>query len=281
MTEDVHPVDAGRLRHEVKSKYREVAEGSHRRLPLPHRPRPRAAGSVTHRRHWNSCPSGLSRPLPGSANPFHWDRPQPGERVVDLGSGAGMDAFLAALWVGPDGRVIGVDMTPEMLTRSPRERADQLDLENVEFREGHVEAAARGGRLGRRGHLQRGHQPLPRQGRRLPGGPPGPAARRARAHSPTSASSACTRRAPCATSTCGPGESPVPCRAQDGRRSSKARASIEWSTAHRSTPSPAPAGRPAPASSAPRAIPSGPESRRRLLPAREGWRTVPAMWRPP
>jgi ubiquinone/menaquinone biosynthesis C-methylase UbiE len=58
--------------------------------------------------------------------------------VVDLGSGAGMDSLLAALWVGPEGRVIGVDMTPEMLERS-RELASTLGLHNVEFREGFIE----------------------------------------------------------------------------------------------------------------------------------------------
>jgi ubiquinone/menaquinone biosynthesis C-methylase UbiE len=72
------------------------------------------------------------------ANPFYWGIPRPGERVVDLGSGAGMDSFLAGLWVGPEGRVIGVDMTPEMISRS-QELARQLGLENVEFREGFIE----------------------------------------------------------------------------------------------------------------------------------------------
>jgi ubiquinone/menaquinone biosynthesis C-methylase UbiE len=57
---------------------------------------------------------------------------------VDLGSGAGMDSFLAALWVGREGRVVGVDMTPEMIARS-RELTAQLGLENMEFREGFIE----------------------------------------------------------------------------------------------------------------------------------------------
>jgi len=58
-------------------------------------------------------------------NPFYRGGPQPGERVVDLGSGAGMDSLLAARWVESNGRVIGVDMTPEMLERS-REMAAKL-----------------------------------------------------------------------------------------------------------------------------------------------------------
>jgi SAM-dependent methyltransferase len=65
--------------------------------------------------------------------------PQPGETVVDLGSGAGIDAFLAARQVGPTGRVIGVDMTPAMLERA-RGAAERNGFTNVEFREGRLEA---------------------------------------------------------------------------------------------------------------------------------------------
>ena len=71
-------------------------------------------------------------------NPFYWGGPESGERVVDLGSGAGMDSFLAALWTGPTGQVIGVDMTPEMIVCS-RAMAAKLGLENVEFRQGLIE----------------------------------------------------------------------------------------------------------------------------------------------
>jgi SAM-dependent methyltransferase len=62
-----------------------------------------------------------------------------GETVVDLGSGGGIDVFLAARQVGPSGRVIGVDMTPEMLARA-RTNAGRLGLKNVEFRQGLIEA---------------------------------------------------------------------------------------------------------------------------------------------
>ena len=64
---------------------------------------------------------------------------KPGETVVDLGSGAGIDAFLAARQVGPTGRVIGVDMTPEMLEKA-RANAARSGLSQVEFREGRLEA---------------------------------------------------------------------------------------------------------------------------------------------
>lgn len=64
---------------------------------------------------------------------------QPGETVLDLGSGPGLDAFLAARRVGPTGHVIGVDMTPEMLERA-RASATKAGLSQVEFREGRLEA---------------------------------------------------------------------------------------------------------------------------------------------
>jgi arsenite methyltransferase len=61
-----------------------------------------------------------------------------GQVVLDLGSGGGIDCFMAARQVGPDGRVIGVDMTPEMLAKANRNKA-QVGLENVEFRQGLIE----------------------------------------------------------------------------------------------------------------------------------------------
>jgi arsenite methyltransferase len=64
---------------------------------------------------------------------------QPGETVLDLGSGAGLDALLAAERVGPGGRVIGVDMTPAMVARA-RRNAEKAVVAHVEFREGRLEA---------------------------------------------------------------------------------------------------------------------------------------------
>ena len=63
---------------------------------------------------------------------------QPGETVVDLGSGAGIDALIAARAVGPEGRVIGIDMTPEMLDKA-RANAAAAGADHVEFREGRLE----------------------------------------------------------------------------------------------------------------------------------------------
>jgi ubiquinone/menaquinone biosynthesis C-methylase UbiE len=75
----------------------------------------------------------------GCGNPTAMAGLQPGEVVLDIGSGAGMDAFLAARQVGPTGKVIGVDMTPAMLERA-RRAAEKAGLEQVEFRQGQAEA---------------------------------------------------------------------------------------------------------------------------------------------
>ena len=75
----------------------------------------------------------------GSGNPVRHAHLHPGEIVIDLGSGAGIDVFLAADLVGPSGRAIGVDMTPEMLERA-RRAAERAGANNVEFRKGVIEA---------------------------------------------------------------------------------------------------------------------------------------------
>jgi arsenite methyltransferase len=84
-----------------------------------------------------SAPEGADLGL-GCGNPQAIASLKPGERVLDLGSGGGFDAFLAARQVGPLGYVIGVDMTPEMVARS-RANAAKSDLSNVEFRLGEIE----------------------------------------------------------------------------------------------------------------------------------------------
>jgi arsenite methyltransferase len=71
-------------------------------------------------------------------NPTATANLRPGEVVVDLGSGGGLDVFLAAKKVGPTGRAIGIDMTPEMLARA-RENARRQGLENVEFHEATID----------------------------------------------------------------------------------------------------------------------------------------------
>jgi arsenite methyltransferase len=74
----------------------------------------------------------------GCGNPLALASLKKGEVVLDLGSGAGIDCFLSAQKVGPEGRVIGVDMTPEMLEKA-RENAIKDNYKNVEFRLGEIE----------------------------------------------------------------------------------------------------------------------------------------------
>ena len=75
----------------------------------------------------------------GVANPFSLRALRPAERVIDVGSGAGFDSFVAAQQVGAEGRIVGVDMTSEMLEKS-RATAAQLGYAHVEFRDGLAEA---------------------------------------------------------------------------------------------------------------------------------------------
>jgi len=84
-----------------------------------------------------AVPEGANLGL-GCGNPIALASLQSGETVLDLGAGAGFDCFLAARAVGPKGRVIGVDMTPEMVEKA-RENAKRGGYENVEFRLGEIE----------------------------------------------------------------------------------------------------------------------------------------------
>lgn len=94
----------------------------------------------------NLYPADLLTTLPesestvsyGCGDPITLASLQPGQTVLDLGSGAGLDCFFAARKVGETGKVIGVDMTPEMLERA-RSSAKRMNIQNVEFRQGYIE----------------------------------------------------------------------------------------------------------------------------------------------
>lgn len=131
------PVDPGTLRDEVRRKYREVADdpgGAHhfhtgRRLA-------RLLGYPDE--VVDGLPDQAVESFAGIANPLSLRPLHVGDRVVDVGSGAGFDSFVAARHVGAAGSVVGVDMTEEMLAKA-RRSATELKLENVEFREGLAE----------------------------------------------------------------------------------------------------------------------------------------------
>lgn len=85
-----------------------------------------------------TVPSDVSNTSYGCGDPITLASLKPGQTVLDLGSGAGLDCLLAAQKVGPEGHVIGVDMTPEMIERA-RSNAKRVKASNVEFRQGYLE----------------------------------------------------------------------------------------------------------------------------------------------
>ncbi len=137
MAQILELVDIEELRKEVREKYREVARDPTAAYHF-HTGRAHALRLGYPASPLDQLPEDACEAFAGVGNPFFWGGPRPGERVVDLGSGAGMDTLLAALWVGPTGQVIGIDMTPQMLERS-QGLAERLGLANVEFREGFIE----------------------------------------------------------------------------------------------------------------------------------------------
>ncbi len=130
-------VDADVLREEVKSKYREDAlepDGDYHF----HTGRRLAAKLGYDDAIVDPMPDAAVESFAGVANPLSLRPVQKGERVVDLGAGGGFDCFIAAHEVGPEGRVVGVDMTEEMLEKS-RGTAGEMGLDHLEFREGIIE----------------------------------------------------------------------------------------------------------------------------------------------
>ena len=130
-------VDPDLLREQVREKYREVATAPERGYHF-HTGRPLARRLGYPDVVVEALPDRAVESFAGVANPFSLRALQSGERVVDVGSGAGFDAVVAAAQVGPTGRVVGVDMTPQMLTKA-RQTAGELGLDQLEFREGLAE----------------------------------------------------------------------------------------------------------------------------------------------
>jgi SAM-dependent methyltransferase len=131
-------VDPGALRGQVREKYREVATDPAGHFHF-HTGRDLAWRLGYDDAAVAALPDRAVESFAGVGNPFAPRRLTAGDRVVDVGSGAGFDSFLAAAQVGPDGRVVGVDMTPEMLEKSAATAA-ALGLDYVEFRAGLAES---------------------------------------------------------------------------------------------------------------------------------------------
>lgn len=131
-------VDPEALREQVRGKYREVAVDPGASFHF-HTGRYLARRLGYQDDLVAALPNRAVESFAGVANPFSLHPLAAGEKVVDIGSGAGFDSFIAAGQVGPGGQVVGVDMTGEMLAKS-RETAAALGLAQVEFREGLAEA---------------------------------------------------------------------------------------------------------------------------------------------
>ena len=130
-------IDAEALREQVKDKYREVATAPNSTFHF-HTGRPLASRLGYDQELVETLPDAAVESFAGVANPFALRELTKGEKVVDAGSGAGFDSFVAARLVGPEGQVVGIDMTEEMLLKS-RSTAEAMALKNVEFREGLLE----------------------------------------------------------------------------------------------------------------------------------------------
>ena len=130
-------VDIESLRSAIIEEYQAVAKDPHRGFHF-HTGRT-LIQLVGYEPEWlEGIPESSIEAFAGTGNPFSLGAILIGENVVDVGSGAGIDSLIAAKMVGPGGRVIGVDMTPEMRERA-RTAAEEANLTNVEFRDGYAE----------------------------------------------------------------------------------------------------------------------------------------------
>jgi len=129
-------VDVDLLKSEIKKTYSSLSQEPERDFIFP---TGRAwADDLGYPAELANVPESAAESFAGVANPWTMGRLAAGERVLDLGSGAGTDSLVAAQMVGPAGRVTGIDMTPEMLVRA-RSAAATMGVANVEFVEGEAE----------------------------------------------------------------------------------------------------------------------------------------------
>lgn len=130
-------VDREILRNAIREEYQEVAREPGKGFHF-HTGRRLAAILGYDESLLAGVPEKSIESFAGTGNPFSMGVLQAGENVVDVGSGAGIDSLIAAGMVGLEGRVIGVDMTPEMLSKAESAR-QEADISNAEFKDGYGE----------------------------------------------------------------------------------------------------------------------------------------------
>lgn len=131
-------VDPVKLRQAIQVEYDAVARDPHRGFHF-HTGRPLAA-MLDYAPEWLvGMPEAAIESFAGTGNPFRPGVLRAGERVVDVGCGAGTDSWIASRMVGPSGQVIGVDMTPAMVAKA-RQNAALAPHENIDVRDGFAEA---------------------------------------------------------------------------------------------------------------------------------------------
>jgi arsenite methyltransferase len=131
-------LDVEELRQAIRDEYASVARNPQQGFHF-HTGRP-LARLLGYDDAWiGGIPEGALASFAGTGNPFRLGALLPGERVVDVGCGAGFDSLIAARMVGAEGGVVGVDMTPAMLAKA-REGAVEAGHVNVTFLEGYAEA---------------------------------------------------------------------------------------------------------------------------------------------
>ncbi len=125
------------LRSAIQGEYEAVATEPERGFHF-HTGRP-LARMLEYKEEWLAgLPETAVESFAGTGNPYSLGKIQPGEQVVDVGCGAGIDSLIAARMIGPTGRVVGVDMTLAMLEKA-RQAAIEANLDNVSFRQGYGE----------------------------------------------------------------------------------------------------------------------------------------------
>jgi SAM-dependent methyltransferase len=130
-------LDRGELREAIRDEYEVVANTPELGFHF-HTGRPLARMLNYEESFLEGIPEESVASFAGTGNPFSMGELKPGENVVDIGAGAGMDSLIAGKMVGPNGKVVGVDMTPAMLTKA-RASAAEANVKNVDFREGYGE----------------------------------------------------------------------------------------------------------------------------------------------